>query len=186
MTKIRIMAASLLAASLLSAQPSGKQPGWAAGAKVATTTVGQAPNSAAFGSRVYFAGQPSESDLADYAKLGVKTVVNLRTASEMERVGYDEAAAAKAAGLKYFHVPVGSTMPNDGELTKIYNELSRAGQDKVLVHCASSNRSGMIWAAFRAQEHGLSPEHALEEGKAAGMTSPALQKVTREKLGVQP
>ncbi|MBI2686850.1 MAG: protein tyrosine phosphatase family protein [Acidobacteria bacterium] len=176
---------AVCAAATLFAQPAA-QPAWTADAKVASVAVGQAPNSSSFGSHVYFAGQPTEADFAAYAKLGVKTVVNLRTPAEMERVSFDEANTAKAAGLKYMNVPVGSSLPLDGELAKIYEELNKAGNEKVLLHCASSNRVGMIWSLYRNSQHGVPAEQALAEGKTAGLKSPALEKLARDKLGVKP
>ena len=163
----------------------GKEPAWTSGAKVAPVAVGQTPNSSEFGGRVYFAGQPSQADLAEYAKLGVKTVVNLRMPSEMEKTGFDEAAAAKAAGMNYVSVPFSSTLPPDGELAKIYAELDKSGSGKVLLHCASSNRAGLVWAIYRGGQHGLAAETAISEGKAAGLKSPVLEKQAREKLGVK-
>jgi uncharacterized protein (TIGR01244 family) len=185
MAKLTILAAGVLAVSLVFGMQAGKQPAWTAGAKVAPVAVGQAPNSSAFGDKVYFAGQPSVADLAEYKKLGVKTVVNLRAASEMEKLGFDEAAAAKAAGMNYVNVPFSGQLPADGELAKIYAELNKAGNGKVLLHCASSNRVGTVWAIFRGGQHGLAPEAALAEGKAAGMKAPALEKQAREKLGAK-
>ena len=180
MVRLTILAVGVLTVSLAFGQPA-----WTTGAKVAPVAVGQSPNSSAFGSRVYFAGQPTQADLAEYAKLGVTTVVNLRMPAEMEKLGFDEAAAAKAAGLKYVNVPF-SGMPSDGELAKIYAELNKAGNGKVLLHCASSNRAGMAWAVFRGAQHGLPAEEAVSEGKSAGMKNPALEKLTREKLGPKP
>ena len=161
-------------------------PDWAKDAKIAPVAVGQAPNSSAFGSRIYFAGQPSTADLAEYAKLGVKTIVNLRSPAEMAQVGFDEAAAAKSNGMRYVNVPVGGTMPTDGELAKIYAELNKSGNEKVLMHCASSNRVGMTWALYRGTQHGMSGDAALAEGKSAGLKAPALEKLAKEKLGVKP
>lgn len=135
--------------------------------------------------RVYFLGQPSQADLSNYAKLGVKTVINLRTAAEMEKVGFDEAAAAKAAGMNYVNVPF-QTIPTDGELAKIYAELDKSGEGKILLHCGSSNRVGGVWAAYRATQKGVAPEEAMNEGKAAGLKNPALEKAIREKLGLKP
>lgn len=179
MTRSTILAMTI---SLAFGMQGGKQPAWTAGAKVAPVAVGQSPNSSAFGSQVYFAGQPSEADLAEYARLGVKTVVNLRMPAEMEKLGFDEAAAAKAAGLKYVSVPF-SGMPSDGDLARIYSELNKSGDGKVLLHCASSNRVGVSWAAFRSAEHGLPADDALAEGRAAGLKNPTLEKLTREKIG---
>lgn len=179
------LAIGLFSVSLLVAMQAGKQPAWTAGAKVAPVTVGQAPNSSAFGSKVYFAGQPAQADIAEYAKMGVKTIVNLRSPGEMEKLGFDEAAAAKAAGIEYVNVPVSSAIPPDGELAKIYAALDKAGSGKVLMHCASSNRVGMVWAVYRGEKHHVPGEAALAEGKAAGLKSPVLEKSAKEKLGVQ-
>ena len=154
----------------------------AQGSKVSPAAVANAPNSSAYGSSVYFAGQPAESDLAAYAKLGVKTVVNLRSAQEMEKVGYDEAAAASKAGMKYIHVPTGGTAPSDAELAKIFLALDQSDSAKVLMHCASSNRVGMVWSIYRGIKQGLSEEDAIAEGKAAGLKAPGLEKAAREKI----
>ena len=181
MPRLTILASGLLAVSLVFGQP----PAWTTGAKIAPVAVGQSPNSSAFGSQVYFAGQPSETDLAEYSKLGVKTIVNLRMPAEMEKAGFDEAAVAKAAGMEYVSIPV-TGIPEDSDLAKIYAELNKAGSGKVLMHCATSNRAGVAWAAFRSTQHKLPAEDALNEGKAAGLKSPALEKLTREKLGVKP
>lgn len=184
--KSTALAAGLLAAALAFGMQGGKQPAWTAGAKVAPVAVGQAPNSSTFGSRVYFAGQPSQADLAEYAKLGVKTVVNLRTPSEMERAGFNEADAAKAVGMRYISVPFGAELPADGDLARIYAELNKSGNEKILLHCASSNRAGLVWAIFRGTQHGLATADAIADGKAAGLKSPALEKLAREKLAAKP
>ncbi|MBL8235781.1 MAG: hypothetical protein JNM66_00075 [Bryobacterales bacterium] len=175
----------LLAALSVAAQPA-TPPAWTAGAKVAPATVGATPNSAAFGNRIYFAGQPSQADLAEYAKLGVKTIVNLRMPAETASLGFDEAAAVKAAGMNYVSVPFGPVMPPDGDLAKIYAELNKAGDGKVLLHCASSNRAGMVWAVYRGTQHALPAEAAIAEGKAAGLKAAALEKLAREKLAGKP
>lgn len=182
MRKIVLVAAAFLAAVGMAGQ---QAPAWAKDAKVAPVAVGQSPNSSIFGQNVYFAGQPSQADLAAYAKLGVKTVVNLRMPAETEKLGFDEAAAVKAAGMSYVSVPFGAEMPSDGALAKIYAELNKAGSEKVLLHCASSNRAGMVWAVYRGAQHGVAGETAVAEGKAAGLKAPALEKLAREKLGLK-
>jgi uncharacterized protein (TIGR01244 family) len=152
-------------------------------AKIAPVTVGQSPNSSTYANRVYFAGQPAQADLEEYAKLGVKKVINLRAPAEMEKVGFDEAAAAKAAGMEYLSVPMpAGELPSDAELKKIYAALGMSGEQKVLLHCGSSNRVGTIWALYRGSEQGLGIEDAIAEGKQAGMKAPALEKLARAKL----
>jgi uncharacterized protein (TIGR01244 family) len=154
----------------------------AAQAQVAPVTVGKAPASSTHGSEVYFAGQPEQPDFAEYAKLGVKVVINLRMPAEQEKLAFQEAEAAKAAGLQYVSVPFGPTPPTDEDLAKIFPFLKNAGAEKVLLHCASSNRAGMVWSLYRGTQGGLTIDDAIAEGKAAGMKNPALEKTARERL----
>jgi uncharacterized protein (TIGR01244 family) len=149
-------------------------------AQIAPTPVGKAPNSTSYASKVYFAGQPEAADFAEYAKLGVKVVINLRTPAEMEKVNFDEAEAAKAAGLEYLNVPFGSTPATDADLARIFPYLAKAGESKVMMHCASSNRVGFVWSMFRGTAEGLGVEEAIAEGKQAGLKG--LEKAAREKL----
>jgi uncharacterized protein (TIGR01244 family) len=157
-------------------------PAWAQDLKVAPVAVGQVKNSSAFGDRIYFAAQPGEGDFAEYARLGVKTVVNLRTAAEMEKAGIAEKELSSKAGLQYHQIAFGSQPPAPEDLARIFDILGQAGDAKVLLHCASSNRVGFVWGLYRNSRHGLSPEAALGEAKAAGLTSPALEKLLRERL----
>lgn len=148
--------------------------------KIAPVQVGQSPNSTSFEGKVYFAGQPSQADLEEYAKLGVKKVINLRMPAEMEKVQFNEAEAAKAAGMEYVSVPFSTEPPSDSDFKKLFEALG--GEQKVLLHCASSNRAGFVWAMYRGSEKGLGIEEAVAEGKAAGMKNPNLEKIVREKL----
>ena len=176
------LAAAAVSLFAQAGKDSPKPPAWTRGAKVAPVAIGNSPNSSAFGSRVYFAGQPSEADLDAYSKAGVKTVVNLRSALEMEKAGFDEAAAASKAGMKYVNVPIGSTPPSDAELAKIFGALDQAGSGKVLMHCATSNRVGMVWSIYRGAHQGLEEEDAVAEGKAGGLKNAALEKTARAKI----
>lgn len=172
----------LLWAAMLAAQTASPQRAWHEGLTVAPAAVGQTPNTATFGGRVDFAGQPPAEDFARYAQRGVRTVINLRTKAEMDRLGFDEKEAVEKAGMKYLHVPVGGEPPGPGDLEGILTLLDNAGQSKVLLHCASSVRVGMIWSILRARRHGLPTEQAVAEGRLAGMTSAAAERRTREFL----
>ncbi len=151
--------------------------------RVAPVAVGQAPNSSTFRNKIYFAGQPSEADFALYAKLGVTKVINLRMPAEMEKAGFDEAAAVKAARMEYVSVPFGPEPPTEGDLKKIFAGIAGSGGDaKVLLHCASSNRVGFVWALYRGAEQGVPVDEAMAEGEAAGLKNPNLKKLARQKL----
>jgi uncharacterized protein (TIGR01244 family) len=149
--------------------------------EIAKLRVGATPNAAVHrNGRVYFGGQPSEADLALFAKTGVKTVINLRTASELANLGFDESTAAQSAGMTYLNLPMGRDIPAEAELEAMFTALDGAKQAPVLLHCASSNRAGAVWALYRAHRDGIAAEQAIAEGRAAGMSSEALAEAVRK------
>ena len=153
---------------------------WHKNTEIEPVTVGDTPNTAVFGKHVYFAGQPGADDFEKYAALGVTTVLNLRTAAEIEGLDFDESAAAKKAGMEYTNVPIGREDLSKDTIERILKILDTAGEGAVLLHCASSNRVGCIWSVYRAIRHGLPIEEAIAEGKQAGMRAPALEERARK------
>ena len=117
----------------------------------------------------YAAGQPTPQHLADLAREGVRTVINLR--GPEEPVEYDEAAEAARLGLRYVALPV--TGPADldrdrvREFGRTLDEARREGG--VLIHCASSNRVGAMVALDETLNRGCELAEALERGRAAGL-----------------
>jgi uncharacterized protein (TIGR01244 family) len=134
------------------------------------------------GGKIYFGGQPPEADLKTFSDKGVKVVINLRSDGELEGLGFDEAKTVKGLGMKYHHVPMGRDVPKPADLKTIFSALDKAGDAHVLLHCASSNRVGMIWSVYRAKQSGMSIEEAIAEGRAAGMKSEALEAGARAYL----
>src|SRR5260370_23033491 len=66
---------------------------------------------------VYRGAQPTNEGFEYLAKIGVKTVMDLRGAGEGRR---DEESVVTAAGMKYINVPMtGLTPPTEAEITKI-------------------------------------------------------------------
>ncbi|MFP6596609.1 MAG: methyltransferase domain-containing protein [Candidatus Hydrogenedentota bacterium] len=139
-----------------------------------TVTVGDTSNvSSAGNGKYYFAGQPTEADLTTFAHMGVKTVLNIRSQGEIDGLGFDEAAAAEAAGMRYVNIPMGREMPSDVDLGRIFDELDKG---EVLLHCASSNRVGGVWGMYQLKRGGLDIEGAIAAGKSAGMRAEVFQK----------
>ncbi|MEK7795618.1 MAG: methyltransferase domain-containing protein [Candidatus Hydrogenedentota bacterium] len=155
---------------------------WDASVPIESLGVGAAPKLSTFGEHVYFAGQPVSDDLKLLADRGVRTILNLRSPEEMQKVDFDEAARAKELGMEYINVPVGAAPPNEEALEQIFKVLNGASQKPVLMHCASSNRVGAMWALFRGKHQGRPADAAIAEGKAAGLSNPALETTVRELL----
>jgi hypothetical protein len=75
--------------------------------------------------RITTSGQPSETQLADIAALGVRYVINLGLHSH-EKALRDEAASVHALGMTYVHIPVDFQNPSPPMKT----DLNRAGRHR--------------------------------------------------------
>jgi len=120
-------------------------------------------------------GQPSPAVLARLPDLGFRTVINLRTAAEGAE---EEGALVREAGLRYVWVPITPATFSLEDVRRVEEALDVAGSGPVLLHCASSNRVGGVWAAIEARR-GKSHEEAEEAGQGAGLRSPTMLEALR-------
>lgn len=95
--------------------------------------------------RVYIGGQPDSLALRALAERGVKTVVNLRTPTEMadrKNVPYDEPALARELGLAYVSVPLGgSAFPYTPAATDSFAAVLARTTEPVFLHCTVGGRA---------------------------------------------
>lgn len=120
----------------------------------------------AFGD-IYLAGQPSPEDLMLLKRTGIKTIITLRKTNE---ISWDEAAAVTQQDMKYVEAPFQSPEELKPEVfDKVLKVLRDKKRGPTVLHCASSNRVGAIWYAYRVLDDKLSPEAALEEAKIVGL-----------------
>jgi len=115
-------------------------------------------------------GQPTAGGLAQLATLGFRTVVNLRT--EKEGAG-GERAVVEGQGLRYVNVPISPESFSLADVAAVSKVVDDPAAGPVLLHCASANRVGAVWAVIQAQQ-GRSLEEAEAAGRAAGLHSPAM------------
>lgn len=116
---------------------------------------------------LYSAGQPAPGDWSTIAARGVGTVINMRTADEMD--GRDEAAEVRAAGMDYLELPIDGAGAVTAENARVLARMLEGIEGPVLVHCASANRSGGLLALMAAREEGMDDAQALAFGRDAGM-----------------
>lgn len=119
---------------------------------------------------VYLGAQPTQADLAAAARYpGIKSVLNLRREGELK--SFDEAATLNDLGVAYENVPVGGPdQLTDQALDESINSIEHAPRP-LLLHCASGNRAGAIWMAYRMLADGYSQDRALEEARQVGLHS---------------
>jgi uncharacterized protein (TIGR01244 family) len=124
------------------------------------------------------AGQPTEAQFEQLAKLGVKRVIQLRVANEPGS-GWEE-AKAKALGVEFVRLPIagaeGITVDNAKKLDAV---LKAGGDQPTLLCCASSNRVGALLALKAFHVDGKTADEALAFGRAGGMKAaePAVAKL---------
>ncbi len=114
-------------------------------------------------------GQPTAEQLAAAAGAGYRTVVNLRTPGELS--SWDEASKAAELGLRYVAIPIAGaddlTADNARKLAELVDDPQAL---PVMVHCASGNRVGALFAVKAFHVDGEDAERALEIGREAGVT----------------
>jgi uncharacterized protein (TIGR01244 family) len=124
-------------------------------------------------------GQPSTEALAQLKAMGFKTVINLRTEKEGAKA---EQEAVERAGLRYVWVPVTAESFSPADVARVASVVDDESAGPVLLHCASANRVGAMWAALEAAR-GKPLDEAEAEGRAVGLTSPALVEAFRRVSG---
>lgn len=122
---------------------------------------------------VYLASQPTEAGFANAKTAGVKTVLDLRRPEETE---HDDQAMVSGAGLDYVSLPIaGVDGLTDEAFAAVRKILRDPARRPILVHCASANRVGAVWYAYRRLDQGISAERALWEAREVGLTKKPLE-----------
>jgi uncharacterized protein (TIGR01244 family) len=121
------------------------------------------------------AGATSPGALAEVKKLGYASVINLRVATEPGADIEGEAAAAKAAGVNFVHLPFNAASPDPMLVDNFLKAVTAPSNQPAFVHCASGNRAAALWMIKRIEVDKWDVDRAGTEAAALGMTSPALK-----------
>ena len=73
-------------------------------------------------------------------KMGFVSIINLREATEPGANVDAEAAAAKAVGMKFFHVPFNGNAPDPKAVDQFLDAITSPGAEPAFIHCAGGNR----------------------------------------------
>lgn len=122
----------------------------------------------AFSANLWVGGQPLLSEFAELQKAGLTHVINLRPDNEMQ--GFNEADYVQLLGLTYYHLPIASGADLTAQMAEQFDQALQAAPGPVLVHCASGNRVGALFALRAFYQQGHSADAALEIGRSHGLT----------------
>lgn len=135
--------------------------------KQPTTPFHEIKNLKMLSQNLWVGGQPLASQMASLQAQGIGTIINLRTADEME---FDEQASAKRLGINYQNIPVAGSADITLANSSLLRDALERATGPVYLHCASSNRVGAL-LALGAFQQGTEVAAALAFGEMAGMTS---------------
>jgi uncharacterized protein (TIGR01244 family) len=133
-------------------------------------------------SDVSIGAQPSETDLKQLARDGVKTVINLRVENEQEGQlsPMDEGQLARDLGLEYLHIPVIGDQIREGQVDEFRNAVENLPKP-IYAHCAKGKRAATLSMMDRAVREGWSGKETLSQTKKMGFDlNPNLEKFVKE------
>ena len=119
---------------------------------------------------VYRGAQPTDEGIRYLAKLGVKTVIDLRETGARSQA---EERVVTASGMTYVTVPMtGLAPPSEAEITRLLTILEDNTTGPVFVHCwRGADRTGAVIAAYHIDKDHWENARALKDAKAHSMSS---------------
>ena len=152
----------------------------AAQSQVKKETVAGITNLAKVESTVACAGAITPASVAEIKKMGYASVINLRQASEQGADIDAEAAAAKAAGIHFVHVPFNGAQPDPAAVDQFLKAITVPGNTPAFIHCSGGNRAAAMWFIKRAVVDKWDIDRAMAEATELGFTSQPLKNFAME------
>ncbi len=128
---------------------------------------------------IYVSGCPTSQGLEALKARGVKTVIDLRQ-NHQRSEEYPE--AVRKLGLNYVHLPMSSDAMTEEQADDYLDAIRRYGDQPILNHCGSANRSGAMHGLYLATERGCSIDEAVRRARRAGMRNEGLARDLRNIL----
>jgi uncharacterized protein (TIGR01244 family) len=123
------------------------------------------PNFGRVDDGLFRCGRLTREGVADAKRLGVRTVVNLRSE-------HDDRALLAGSGIDYVHLPMRAWSVDAHDVDAFLRVATDPARRPVLVHCAHGcDRTGACVAAYRVAYQGWTREAASAEMKSFGSAS---------------
>lgn len=122
------------------------------------------PNFSQVNQNFYRGAQPTENGVKELARMGVKTIINLRGADENSE---KEKAWAQNAGVKFVAVDLANWFkPKTSDIETIIKQIGAAENQPVFVHCKrGADRTGTVVAIYRIAHDNWTAQKAIGEAK---------------------
>jgi tyrosine-protein phosphatase SIW14 len=125
-------------------------------------------NMQAVNDHIYRGAQPSSQGFKQLAKMGIKTVIDLRDrAAQADR----EKQIVESLGMKYVGIPMNMHSPTDDQIAKALSVLNSTESAPVYLHCLGGrDRTGAVIACYRIAHDGWDNHKALAEATVHGLS----------------
>jgi protein tyrosine phosphatase (PTP) superfamily phosphohydrolase (DUF442 family) len=128
------------------------------------------PNLHIVSSNLYRSAQPNRMGMQNLEKLGVKTVINLRSFNS-------DRSELKGTKLQRAHIYMKAWHPEKKEVLEFLRIATDTNRTPVLVHCQhGADRTGTMCAVYRMVVQGWTKEEALREMQEGGFGYHAIWK----------
>jgi len=116
-----------------------------------------APNLHKVSDDLYRGAQPSDEGFRQLEKMGIKTVVNLRSShSDQDKL--------KGTNLGYEHIPMTAWHPENEDVLRFLKIVTDPNRTPVFVHCQhGADRTGTMCAIYRIAVQGWTKDEAIGE-----------------------
>ena len=120
------------------------------------------PNLHKVSDNLYRGAQPSNEGMRQLEKLGIKTIVNLRTVhSDRDEIENTE--------LSYEHIPMLTWNTQDDDVVRFLKIVTDSNNTPVFVHCQyGADRTGTMCAIYRIAVEGWNKNEAIDEMTKGG------------------
>ena len=108
-------------------------------------------------------------------EMGFVSIINLRQSAEPGADVEAEEAAAKASGLRYYHIPFSASAPDPAAADKFLDAITAKGAEPAFIHCAGGGRAATMWFIKRLVVDHWVLDRAEKEASSLGAMSPALK-----------
>lgn len=151
------------AAATASAAPSSATPT----ATAQRLSVSGVHNAGKVTDSLYRGAQPAQKGFAELKRLGVTTVVNLRTGWQGSTA---ERKEVETLGLRYVNIPVGGwSPPSNAQVAQFLSLVKNSDGQKVFVHCHfGDDRTGVMIATYRIAVEHWTADQAVQEMRSFG------------------
>jgi len=139
--------------------------------QVTKETVPGVQNFARVETTVACGGVITPAAIADLHERGYKSVFNLQLRDERNANVDEEAAAAKAAGVNFVHVPFTPTKPDTASVDRFLEEVTKPENQPAFIHCAGGNRAAGFWMIKRVLVDKWDIDKAQTEAEGLGLSS---------------